>query len=140
MTNIAAAIGLGQIERLAHILKRKQEIAARYRQLLARFPVKFQTPTPDIVSFDWLTSVLLPRGTNRNRLMATMSDRGIDARPVFYCAHTMPMYCHRVKLPIAEDIAMRGVSLPSYPLLSDGDIARVVEALDAALREQGFVR
>jgi perosamine synthetase len=137
MTNIAAAIGLAQMERFEKILERKRKIGAQYRRLLAELPVTFQARTPGVTGSDWLVSVLLPRGADRNSLMARMDDRGVETRPVFHCAHTMPMYNQGGSLPIAEDIAARGISLPSYSRLSTEDVARVVDAIDAAVREQG---
>ncbi|MFH5923534.1 DegT/DnrJ/EryC1/StrS family aminotransferase [Roseomonas xinghualingensis] len=138
MTNIAAAIGLAQIERLAPVLDRKRGIAKLYRQLSASLPVTFQVPAADVSASDWLVSLLLPPGTDRERLMREMDAEGIETRPVFFCAHTMPMYLRDERFPIAEDIAARGLSLPSYPLLSDADVARVVQALGNALRAQGL--
>jgi perosamine synthetase len=139
MTNIAAAIGVAQMERFEEVLERKRRLGSYYRRLLAAVPVTFQERMPDAVGSDWLVSVLLPHGADRDRLMASMDDRGIETRPVFYCAHTMPMHDNGARLPIAEDIAARGISLPSYSLLSTQDIARVVNALEAAMREQGLV-
>lgn len=138
MTNIAAAIGLAQMERFETILERKRQIGTEYRRLLAGLPVTFQEGTPGVAGSDWLVSVLLPRGIDRNRLMASIDDNGIETRPVFHCAHKMPMYDRGDRLPVAEDIAARGISLPSYSSLSTEDVARVVDAIDAAMREQGL--
>jgi len=140
MTNIAAAIGLGQLERLSWLLERKHGVAAEYRRLLKELPVICQVRAANVQGSDWLISPLLPRGTDRDRLMAEMAEQGIDTRPVFYCAHTMPMYDRGEHFPIAEDISARGISLPSYPQLSRDDVARVVLVLDSALRKQGFAR
>jgi perosamine synthetase len=138
MTNIAAAIGLGQIEKLDAVLARKREIASLYRRLAMALPVTFQVPDPEVTTSDWLVSLLLPPGTDREQLMQAIGDQEIDTRPVFYCASTMPMYASEERFPVAEDIAARGLSLPSYPLLSDDDVARVVDALAAGLRAQGL--
>jgi perosamine synthetase len=138
MTNIVAAIGLAQIERLESILARKRAIGARYRTLLRGLPVTFQQAAEGIVGSDWLFSLLLPPGTDRDRLMADMAARGVETRPVFYCAHEMPMYANGEHFPVSQDIAMRGISLPSYPMLTDQDLERVSETLAAALRAQGF--
>lgn len=139
MTNIAAAIGVAQFERLPSILERKQALADRYRALLADLPVRFQRPIEGVRGADWLVSLLLPRGCDRDQLMATMAAARVETRPVFHCAHQMPMYQRGQRLPIAEDIAARGVSLPSYPTLTEGEQDHVVEALCAALRAQGLV-
>jgi len=138
MTNIEAAIGLAQIERLASVLERKRAIARLYRRLTTSLPVTFQVPDADVITSDWLVSLLLPLGTDRDRLMADMDEQGIDTRPVFHCASAMPVHYRHETFPVAEDIAERGLSLPSYPLLSDEDVARVVDALGGALRAQGM--
>jgi perosamine synthetase len=129
MTNICAAIGLAQMERIEAILARKQEIAALYRRLTAGLPVTYQNLRQGIVSSDWLVSLLLPRGADRGRIMDDMLVNGVETRPVFFCAHQMPMYMTGETFAVAEDVAARGISLPSYPGLSDVDIARVVSTL-----------
>jgi perosamine synthetase len=141
MTNIAAAIGLAQAERLPQILLRKREIAERYRGLLSGLPVIFQQPDPGVLSSEWLVSVLLPGGCDRDQLMSDMQARQVETRPVFFCAHHMPMYAklsQQVETPVAENIAARGLSLPSYPGLAEDDLQYVAETLQAALAAQGF--
>ena len=128
MTNICAAIGTAQMERLDSIIARKREIAARYRDALRNSGVEFQSLAAGVRSNDWLVTMLLPRGMDRDRVMAEMSSAGIDTRPVFYCAHHMPMYPSERSFPVAEDIAKRGISLPSYPALSDAQVEQVIEA------------
>ena len=138
MTNIVAAIGLAQIERLDAILARKRAVAARYEALLRGLPVAFQRPMDGVESSHWLVSVLLPPGADRDAVQKDMAARGVDTRPVFFCAHEMPMYAKGERFPVAEDIAARGLSLPSHPTLSDADMDRVADALGAALRAQGL--
>jgi perosamine synthetase len=136
MTNLAAAIGTAQMERLPMILERKRALAAQYRALLASAPVIFQEPLPETVGSDWMVSLLLPQGTDRDLVMSTLLSEGIETRPVFYPAHHMPMYRSPLHLPVAESIAMRGISLPSYPGLTGQDVERVAAALRSALRAQ----
>jgi perosamine synthetase len=133
MTNICAAIGLAQIERLDAILSRKRAIGSLYRNLLSDLPVTFQELAPGVVSSDWLVSLLLPQGCDRAAVMASMLRANVDTRPVFYCAHHMPMYESSGSFMVSEDIAARGISLPSYPGLSDDDVTRVANALRQSL-------
>ena len=100
----------------------------------------FQQSIQGVISSDWLITLLLPEGTDRERLMAQMGSQGVETRPVFHCAHTMPMYATGETLSVAESIAARGLSLPSFPTLTDGDILRVVDALTSALSSQGYRR
>lgn len=137
MTNIAAAIGVAQIERLDAILERKRAIAALYRAELSNSGVSFQLTPPEVRSGEWLVSLLLPAGVDRDLVMAHLAEEGIDTRPVFYCAHHMPMYATGQSLPIAEGIAARGISLPSYPDLTDDQVLRVASSFKSAIRAHG---
>lgn len=134
MTNVAAAIGVAQMERLSDILARKRAIDMRYRALLADQPLEFQHIAPGVVSSHWLTSFLLPRGMDREAVTRRMAERGVETRPVFLCAHTMPMYDRGESRPVASDIAARGMSIPSYPTLTATEQERVVAALLEGLR------
>jgi perosamine synthetase len=134
MTNICAAIGLGQIERLPQILARKRAIAQLYRKLARDLPVTFQHVPADVSSSDWLVTLLLPRSVDRDEVMEHLRKEGIDSRPAFYCAHQMPAHERRHEsYPVAEDISSRGISLPSYPTMTNEMVLRVVEALRGAL-------
>jgi perosamine synthetase len=135
MTNICAAIGLAQIERLPAIVARKRAIADMYRDLLGDSPVTCQKPSPEVVSSNWLFSLLLPKGVERDHVAGFLADNGVETRPVFHCAHQMPMYLSREFFPHAEDISERGISLPSFPGLSDSDIDVIVGLLKASLRQ-----
>jgi perosamine synthetase len=136
MTNIVAAIGLAQMERLEAILARKREIGALYRDGLSGLPVTFAQPGKGVAMSEWLVTVLLPTGMDRDRFMASLSARRVETRPVFYCASELPMYATGERFPVAENIAGRGVSLPSYPTLTDQDIQRLVQTVASALEEQ----
>lgn len=136
MTNLAAAIGVAQIERLPEIRARKQQIAAFYKQALANSGVSFQELPPGLDSGEWMVSLLLPASADRDRVMHDMAGLGVDTRPVFYCAHEMPMYATGQSLPVSSDISRRGISLPSYPDLTDADLERVVDALKSAMNMQ----
>jgi perosamine synthetase len=130
MTNLCAAIGTAQMERVDDILSSKRNIAAAYRRELADVGVEFQTLPNEVTSSEWLVSLLLPKGVDRDRVMKGMADLGIDTRPVFYCAHHMPTHARpELRLSVSEDISARGISLPSYPQLTAGDIDRVCSAL-----------
>jgi len=129
MTNVCAAIGTAQMERLDSILSRKRQISSMYRSALNGSGVEFQEVAPGVNMSEWLVTLLLPRGVDRDEVMADLSASGIDTRPVFYCAHQMPMYRTDRSYPVAEDIAARGISLPSYPGLTDNQIAQISDTL-----------
>ena len=133
MTNICAAIGVAQMERIVPILERKRRIAQLYRAGLRDSPVEFQRSIEGVVSSDWLVSVLLPSGEDRAGVMRRLAELGVDSRPAFYCAHGMPMYRTGGSHPVAEDISARGISLPSYPALTDEQVVSICDRLSSAI-------
>ena len=124
MTNICAAIGLAQMERADELLGKKLALARRYDELLADLPVKTHRPgREDVVHSYWMYSILVTDGRYRDSVMARLAELGVETRPAFYPAHTMPMYAQRYQRHrVAEDIGWRGINLPSWPDLSKEQI------------------
>lgn len=132
MTNICAAIGLAQIERADHFIGRKREIANLYRKLLSDLPVEFQDEAPETFHTYWMFSILVSDAKTRDDLRDYLMQKGIETRPLFYPVHTMPMYSVPFQLHrVAEDLGWRGINLPSYPGLQEGQIVRICDCIQA---------
>lgn len=130
MTNICAAIGLAQLERIEEILHAKVELARRYRAVLKDTPFTFQAAREGERQSHWMVTVLVPAVQDRDPLRDALAAANIETRPVFYPVHTMPMYRREdVRLPVAEGIASRGINLPSWQGLSTEDLNRVCSVL-----------
>jgi len=130
MTNIEAAIGLAQLERADNFLKRKINLAKKYIEGLKGLPIEFQNETKDTTHSFWMFSILVNRPEQRDTLRTHLSIKGIETRPLFYPLHTMPMYCQNYrKHKVAEDLAWRGINLPSWPGLSNEEINKVIEEI-----------
>ncbi|QDU90517.1 Putative pyridoxal phosphate-dependent aminotransferase EpsN [Pirellulimonas nuda] len=129
MTNICAAIGCAQLERIEETLARKAAVAAEYRRLLAdRY--EFQAEPAGAVHSHWMVSLLVDRAGDRNALRANLRAAGVETRPLFYPVHTMPMYVRSYRrTPVADDLGSRGVNLPSFPGLSQTEIAKIGRVL-----------
>lgn len=142
LTNIAAAIGLAQLENVNWHIGRRREIAAQYAQRLAGLPdIRFQTEKPWARHVYWMTSVVFDEHgpVPRDTVMARLADAGIETRPFFHPMHTLPMYQHLAKersFPVAERLAVHGINLPSSATLSDEDVAFVCDQL-AQILETG---
>ncbi len=138
MTNIEAAIGLGQLERVdEHIAARKQ-VAQWYAEDLADMAgcVEVQKVTPGAESVWWMFSILLTGKAKRNRdeLAEILQEKGIETRPLFYPMHIMPVYEDRnANCPVCEGIAARGLNLPTHALLSREDVAYICGAIKEAV-------
>jgi perosamine synthetase len=138
MTNIAAAIGLAQMERVENIMAQKAHISAVYIREMIETGVQFQSIRESAVPSHWLVSILLPEQVNRDYVMARMLECEIETRPTFYCAHEMPMYnennIERPLYPNAKRLSHQGISLPSWPGLTDDTIKYISDNLKSILR------
>lgn len=133
MTNIQAAIGVGQFRDLDWVLDRKRQIMEVYREGLAGLPVQMHAETPGDKHSYWMCSMLVDDPADRDALMAFFEGNGIEARPLFYPVHTMPMYAHlsssQRDFPVSANVASRGINLPSWPDLSAEQLAYIVETV-----------
>ena len=137
MTNIEAAIGLAQLERIDWHLSRRREIAGWYREELAGEESMTLSPEePWAQSVFWLFCAVLDedRYGSRNETIRALDELGIETRPFFHPLHTLPMYRESSsgrEFPVAEDLARRGINLPSSATLTREQVARVCAALRA---------
>lgn len=136
MTNMAAAVGCAQLERVDSMLADRRRIARRYADGLAGLPgVRTLGTTPGTEGVDWLVTVLtdLP-AHQRDEVMLGMAGDGIETRPVFYPMHALPPYPRPgERFPVADAVAAGGISLPTYVGLRDDDVDRVVRSLGRCL-------
>ncbi|PZP27310.1 MAG: perosamine synthetase [Roseateles depolymerans] len=130
MTNIEAAIGLAQLERADEFIAKKRALAERYRSGLRGLPIEVHAEAPDTVHSYWMVSILVERAEQRDALREHLKAQGIETRPLFYPVHTMPMYSRNYrKHSVAEDLAWRGINLPSWPGLSTEQQDQIIKAI-----------
>ncbi len=130
MTNIAAAIGLAQLERADEFLDKKRGLAEQYRDALADLPVEMHMEQLDTHHSYWMISLLVQSPDLRDPLRAHLAGDGVETRPLFYPVHTMPMYNRTFhRHPVAESLAWRGINLPSWPGLSVKEVAHITESI-----------
>jgi perosamine synthetase len=130
MTNICAAIGLAQLERIDTILTQKARVAASYRRSLADTPIAFQDTSAGETTSHWMITILTPSPTNRDSLRTMLAGAGIETRPAFPLVHDMPMYLDKtVDLPHARSISERGINLPSWHQLTDDSIENIAQLI-----------
>ena len=136
LTDIAAAIGLGQLKRLGEFTARRRALARRYFELLAPVAaaVGLGLPPADFTNANWhMFQVLLPADVDRGTFIAAMKDRGIGVGVHYPALHLFTLYRHlgwqEGDFPHAEDVGRRTVTLPLFPAMADSDIDRVCSAL-----------
>jgi dTDP-4-amino-4,6-dideoxygalactose transaminase len=135
LTNLAAALGIAQLEKLDSFIERKRKIACRYRQAFGGIPGITVPPEPDWASPTfWLYSVLIDPaivGVDRSFVQERLLRAGIETRSVWAPSHLMPFYQHAARLggAFGETIFATGLSLPSSVSLTDTQQERVIEGM-----------
>jgi perosamine synthetase len=142
MTNIQAAIGLAQMEDVELHLANRRKVAAWYHKHLAPLSEWIALPVEEPWAHHafWIYTILLTKAAEieRDAFMRRLAERGIETRPVFYPMHVMPPYREPDgTYPVAEDLARRGVNLPTHGLLTEEDIAFIAEAIRYACAHTG---
>jgi perosamine synthetase len=142
MTNVAAAIGLGQIELADFHLEERHRIARRYiknlepleEEGLLFLPASF----PDLTNSYWLFSSVLSSGneSRRDYVMELLAKEfGIETRPFFVPMHRLPMYATDYSLPVTEFLSEHGINFPTYTGLKDQEIDEICFAVSEIIRK-----
>lgn len=138
LTNLAAAIGVAQLEQLPTFLRRKDEIAGRYDEALREIPGI--TPPPRASWADpsmWLYTLSLDTarfGADRRGLLARLEKSRIQSRPIWTPLHAMPLYANATRLgsgEIADGLFERALSIPCSTSLAGPEQERVIDAIRA---------
>lgn len=132
MTNIQAAIGLAQLEKLEETIERKRKNAKLYNSLLK--DVKGITLPPEepwAKNVYWMYSILAEEDYKfkREELMAKLRSKGIDTRPFFIPLSKMPYMDEGLKLPVAESLGEKGINLPSSVKLTQEQIEFITKTI-----------
>jgi perosamine synthetase len=132
LTNLQAAVGVAQMERIDEFIRRKREIAAHYNRRLNGLPgVTLPYERPTYTNVYWMYSILVddPYPVARDALIGALRQRGIDARPFFHPLDTLPPYRTGAPRPVSLALSRAGLNLPSSPRLRPDQIDRICDAL-----------
>ena len=126
LSNILAAIGLSQLDRLPAILKKRK---LNYDWYARNFKGDLLSPTPG--ANHWLTVAVLSSRRERDKLLRRFEAANIEARPVWKPLHLQPVFakCRVFGGEVAEALFERGVCLPSGTGLKSGDFARIATCI-----------
>lgn len=115
MTNVNAAVGCGQMEKIDLFIKEKRELARHYQDFFARRGIECVVEPPDSVSNYWLNAVILRDEDERDRFLESTNRRGIQTRPLWRLMSRLAMYenCRSTNLDTAEWLERRLVNIPS---------------------------
>lgn len=125
MTNICAAIGLAQLEQVDEIIKKKRQVASWYREGLKGLPLRTHDEVPGTTHSFWMCSIVVDDPAHRQLLRDHLKTEGVETRPLFYPAHTLPHYKQNEVFPAAVSLSSRGINLPSYPGLARSQVIQI---------------
>jgi perosamine synthetase len=139
-TDLQAAVGIAQLEKLDEILSLRAAAAARYTELLAGLD-GLELPHPDDADHrrSWFVYVVrLPHGVDFDGTLERLAADGVEAGHYVPCVHLQPYMRERYGFaegvcPVAEDAGSRSVALPFFVGIEPEDQERVVEALKSAI-------
>lgn len=135
MTNIAAAIGLAQVEKIEWHIQRRVEVAQWYREQLRGVPgLYWQVEKPWARHVYQFFTVVLDDDSrlSRDHLIAHLAERGIEGRPVVFPMHALPPYAEFSRgetYPVADRISRGGINLPTWAGLTLEDVHQVCDSL-----------
>jgi perosamine synthetase len=151
LTDVQAAIGVAQLERLDELLAARSRVAALYSQRLAQSgaapagegdPDGLVLPCSDRGDErrSWfIYAIQVPRGADRDAVVADLAQRGIQAKAYMPSLHLLKPYTERFgyrsgQFPVAEEASSRLLALPFFPGMSEVEVDRCSEALEEALQ------
>ena len=134
MSNVCAAIGIGQIEVLESRVKKRREIHDFYRKKLSSISsISFLDDIKDFYSNRWLTTILINNNSEikREDVRLELLKNNIESRPLWKPMHIQPIFSSydNFNNGVSEDLFNRGLCLPSGSNMDENDLCRVVEII-----------
>lgn len=132
MSNIQAAIGCGQMERIHELVARKREIFTYYKeQLVGITGITMNPEKANTVNGYWMPTVVFDKdtGITREKLQAAFTSESIDARVFFHPLSSLLMFEDVPSNVIAWDIPTRAINLPSYHDINTTELDRVADVI-----------
>jgi perosamine synthetase len=137
LTNLQAALGVGQIERMGSIIDRKRAIAAAYSNRLKDLPgISLPVEEPWANSVYWVYGIVLDQTTRltAQQMMDRLKGSGIETRPFFLGMHEQPVFQQmglfaKERYPVAENLARMGFYIPSGLTITEQQLEMVADAV-----------
>jgi len=137
MTNLQAALGLAQLERIDELIEKKRQILGWYKEFLGDLEgIRLNPEKEWAKNVFWMVCIVLEKelGISRDELMAKLKEKGIDTRPFFYPMSQMPMYNSGEVRSVTYNLSERGLNLPSGVNLNKDEVQWICETIKTILK------
>lgn len=133
MSNIQAAIGCAQVERIDDLIAEKRRVFVDYRKILSDLPVILNPEKSGTVNGYWMPNVVVDDGIpfNREKLLSVFQTENIDGRVFFWPLTMLPMFDNKPENKVSYRIYDRAINLPSNNDITTQDIERVTQNIRA---------
>ncbi len=145
LTNLQAAVGVAQMEKVETFVNAKRKLAARYNSVFSKQKGIICPAEKDWAKNSyWLYTILIEKefGISRDELISKLLKNGVETRPVFYPLHIMPPYIKYAgnnKFPNSDYVSQHGISLPSSVTLSDSELTSIENAIQSIFNARQMV-
>jgi perosamine synthetase len=128
MSNIQAAIGCAQMERIDELVSEKRRVFHYYAEALRDLPLKMNPEPLGTQNGYWMPSIVVDEGVkfDREKLLATFKADNIDGRVFFWPLSMLPMFDRKPENIVSYGLYERAINLPTYHDLSEPEMDRVV--------------
>jgi perosamine synthetase len=143
LSDLAAALGVAQVEKLDSLLERRSRVASLYEQALAGVEeVRAPIASRGQERRSWFVYVVrLADGVDRDATIARLAERGVASKAYLPCIHLFPhlreLGYREGQFPVAEAASAHSLALPFFPAMSEGQVDRVCQELAAVLGQPG---
>jgi perosamine synthetase len=140
ISNIQAAIGCAQMQRIHQLIGQKRSILQYYREGLSDLPeVQVNPEDRNIVNGAWMPTAVFEQTTavTREKLQGAFAAENIDARVFFYPLSSLPMFDDVPGNKYAWDIPNRAINLPSYHDMTTDDQDRIIKVVRGLVKRRG---
>lgn len=137
MSNIQAALGCAQLERIDELVGAKRKIFARYKTLLSLYTeLNLNPESQGQLNSYWMPTVVFSEqsGIKQEQLINAFQKANIDARVFFWPLSSLPMFSAKPENQCAYEICQRAINLPSYPQLTESEQQQVVQVISTMFR------
>lgn len=135
MSNVQAAIGCAQVERIDELIAGKRRIFAQYHRALETLPVRMNPEPAGTTNGFWMPTMVVDADIrfDREDMLAAFRRDNIDGRVFFWPLSSLPPFVPKPENQVSYSLALRAINLPSYHDMTDYDIDRVRQCIATTL-------
>lgn len=134
MSNLQAAMGCAQLERVDELVTNKREVFSWYQEELEDIPeIALNAEQSYVKNSYWMPTVVFYKAPNRDEIIDHLKKNGIDARPFFYPLSSLPMFQSLKENETSYRIGHKGINLPSHLNVSKDDVERICHLIKSIL-------